>query len=1258
MNSVPSLTYAFSNTAKTVTVNLQNNKITTATAANLVDKEGYTYKFGGNNITKWANLSNAKIDYGKQKVAIEKTAVANEWFDVWTAVSTYYNNEGTSKTGIEEPSQLNYSWSKGTNGSGITIKGNTTYPGNYQFYSGNQYLSGIYQCTVSPKTAGNGPTYVVTVDVQPAKFTLNFEASPSEAGTFEIANGSTKLTSGGEKNIAKDDQLTFSAKANDGYVFSKYEVVGLSKVSDNVYKVNGNNEDQILTAKAIFTKGSYKITVNPSTEHGTYQITNKTNNSPVENGTTVSYGDVLTINATPEAGYAPRVTVGGSEITATQPIINGIYTFTTEPITKATTIKIWFEEAEKYTLKVQFITGITLKVNGKSFSVRDEKGGSTGNYYGPTKDLEFPAGTLINLEMVPSESAKTIKIKKILLNGAFVASGEKGQFEMPTGSTTDSKSAFVTFETSELEGITVTAKNKQTISDDGKYANTKFKTSNGQIYTYDKGSHAFLYNVTPAGLNGFTVEYSNAKLAVDNYQTTEPTEVGIYNVLITRGADANYAAYNSQETTPLPQYFAIQIIKATPTITTAPTVTVTTNGDYSISGGVAQVGGQTVAGEWAVINNSKTAIVKPEGNNATNSHIATVAFIPSDQNNINGTKDASTKMVTEAATVEVPVKVGNTALETYTVKATNIPSDMSLTFWNGDLEVKSGTKVAKGTKLTIKLTYPAGYTKVYIKENKNTNRSSNEGTNGIIEWPYNTNKDNPNGIEADLDVTVTYNGKAATYTPVIELASSAKEESYTGNVELDKLFDNNDFTFKTNSYNDADEAKLRENITISYKDSKGNTVVAPINAGDYTVEVSIPALKTENGTYNAVTQKFEKLYVIKKATPKILEWPKDAVVGIGKDAKSAQFIGGAANVEGTFHFIDEDEIVPKTGDAYLTKFVPADATNYSEVSPSDVKAKIVVTDQRTLFIASVANGTIKVTDQNGNELKNGQTLNSGITAIKVTATPNSGYALGSLTVNNYSLSNGGSYTLGSDNVVVNATFVKQYTITLGSAPKGVKIATKPSSDAVIAGGSYTFTLNHVSGDKPTVTGTSNISVSTEGSTTTVKVTNIQANATLSIALANPTAIKITKKDTYSKAGKLMGTITVTGVNSSNECYYGDKITVTATANPGVEFAGWEGLTSTENPYEFEATNATYTFQAKYDGTLTGIESVDELKYYGGDGYIFVNCPAQGTLTIISMNGRAQKMAVSGQTRVAVPAGIYGIVLTSGSEVVRDKVVVR
>ena len=1234
--------------ADNATVSLKNNELINVVSGLNLDAK-ITYNFDGNKITSWPNMKDAKatINYGSQSLTLGSTptAIANQWFDIYDKVSSTINNSLKKENAT-------YAWRKGTSGSFSTslIKQSETYPSNFQFFSSNAYQSGTYQCQISPKSGVTGPTYIVTVNVQPAEFDLKIAASPMEgAKNFRIANGQNVGSFNGTSNplkVEKGNQLTFSAQAEDGYTFSDFEVKGLNKVSTNVYEVVGLGFDEKeLTATAVFKKNSYKITVDASTEHGSYVITNKTDNSEVTNGKTVSYNDQLIIKATPEKGYTPRVIVNGSEINdLTNPNPNptidpttGTYTFTTGNIQKASTIQILFDKTETYKLKVQHVEGFTLKVNGISHT---EAGtGDYSTYYKDAETLRFPAGTLINLEMSPN-SGETTKIKKILLNGALVASAAKGQFEMPTGSSSkdDPKSAFVTFETSELAEITVTAK-------DSKVINTNLQ---GQIYTYDGNAHAFQYDVTPTGLTGFTVKYTNATIDVENYQTTQPTTVGTYKVLVTRSADSNYAAYNSNTNTDLAKKFAIKIDKATPTITTAPTVTVTTDGDYSISGGVAQVGGKTVAGEWTVVNKDSKAITKPETSNAEKSHIATVAFIPSDQNNIFGTK------------------VGDTALDTYTVKATNIPSDMSLTFWNGDLEVKSGTKVAKGTKLTIKLTYPAGYTNVKIEENKeNPRKQADSNSDGVIEWLYNTDKDSQNGLEAALDVTVTFQGNASTYTPVIELATTTKaiNDSYSGDVKLNNLFDSEDFSFKTNSYNISDEETLQENMTITYKDASGKAVVAPINAGEYTVVVSIPALELANGTYKAVTQEFEALYVIEKAEVKVSAWPSGAVVGIGKDAKTAQFIGGAADVEGTFHFIEEDKIgIPETGDEYLVKFVPKDSNNYKEVltpvTPGDNKVKIVVTDQRTLFISDVANGSIKVTDQNGNELKDEQILDSKITSIKVTATPNSGYVLGTLTVNNSSLSNGGSYTLSSDNVVVSATFVKQYTITLGSAPKGVKIATKPSSNVVVAGGSYTFTLNHVSGDKPTVTGASNISVSTSGSTTTVKVTNIQANATLAIALANPTAIKITTKPTLSKAGKPMGTIRVSGVNSSNECYYGDKITVTATANPGVEFSGWEDMTSTENPYEFEATNATYTFQAKYHGVLTGIESVDELNYYGGDGYIFVNCPAQGTLTIISMNGRAQKMSVSGQTRVTVPAGVYGIVLTSGSEVVRDKVVVR
>ena len=1213
--------------ASKATVSLKNNKLTTV--SDLKDEEGISYNFDGNEIETWQKLEKASITYGSQSSA-EITATAeqaNEWFDVWNKAELKKLYTGSK---ITAASQLNYSWRKGTSGSFSTtlIKKSDTYAGNFQFYSNNEYQSGTYQCQVSPKTAGNGPTYVVTVDVKAAKFKLKIETEPTEGGTFEIANSNGKVGSESDY-ITKGEQLVFSATKKTGYTFSEYEVVGLSKVSDNVYKVDGHGEDKVLSAKAIFKKNTYKITVDASTEHGSYVITNTTDNSEVTNGKAVSHGDVLTIKATPEEGYTPRVIINQSELKGAKGS-DGVYTFTTSAsgITKNSTIQILFDKTEVYTLKVQYVKDYTLKVNGIEY----EKDVDNDNYYDDNSNtLTFPAGTLINLEMTKG----TKKIKKILLNGAFVSSSSTAQFEMPTGSkgddNTDSKSAFVTFETADLATITVTGNDikQKKLSDSD---NTSYQV---QEYTYDGNAHAFQYTVKPTGLTGFTVKYSNYSL-LDNYQATEPTAVGKYKVQITRNADANYAKYDSQKEN-AEQNFAIEIVKATPTITTAPTVTVTTDGDYSISGGKAQVGGKDVAGEWTVIDGNN-AITKPTDDNKGKSHLATVAFLPTDKSNLKGEK-ATDNTVSNAATVQVAVKIGDTALSTYKVTATNIPSDMSLTFWNGSNEVKSGSSVPKGTNLTIKLTYPAGYKEVYIQENKSSGQQSDEGANGKIEWDYNTNSITKKGLEAALDVTVTYEGSASVYTPVIEIKNEVNgiPYDYTGEVAIAKLYSATNFEFKTNSINSLDKSDLEKNMTITYKDASGNAVVAPINAGEYTVVVSIPALELANGTYKAVTQEFEALYVINKKKVNVTEWPSGAVVGVGKDAKTAQFIGGAADVEGTFHFIEEDKIgIPETGDEYWVKFVPKDSNNYKEVlgtadaggtDDNAALVKIVVTDQRTLFISDVAN-------------------------------PNSGYVLGTLTVNNTSISSGSSYTLGSDNVVVSATFVKQYTITLGSAPKGVKIATKPSSNIVNAGGSYTFTLNHVSGDKPTVTGASNISVSTSGSTTTVKVTNIQANATLAIALANPTAIKITTKETLSKAGKPMGTIRVTGVNSSNECYYGDKITVTATANPGVDFAGWEGLTSTENPYEFEATNATYTFQAKYHGVLTGIESVDELNYYGGDGYIFVNCPAQGTLTIISMNGRAQKMSVSGQTRVTVPAGVYGIVLTSGSEVVRDKVVVR
>lgn len=1244
----------YSYLASGASLSFKKNNLSTITKNELALNKKATYYFDGNKIYEWPEeLKEAKditINYGSQSsLEIPRTASqANNWFDIW-------NGDGTADNGVIHlysnlgitVNDLNFAWRKGTSGSfnqSLIMKSNT-YPGQFQFYSNNAWQSGTYQCQITPKQSGKAPTYVVTVNVKPAQFTLVYSATPANnrGGTFTIEkmDGGTTLTSGTAK-VQQGEKLVLKANPDKskGYSLPEngIEVVGLKKTdTPNVYEVVGVAPEitsQEVKAIANFTQGKYKLTLDINSENGSEPIiTNKADGKTVTNGQELEPGTILEIKVTPRAGFEPSVIVNKSELSMPAADANGVYTYTTPEINKATTIQVLYKAKKEYTLYVGDVTSYELTLNG-TLCVKD------GGYYkiGTSKFLpKFQSGELVTLEMNKTTDNSNQTIKKILLNAKEITpltiEGKKVkvQFEMP------SNDATITFEYATLAKLVL---------------GTNIKSANGsatQTFTYDRKAHGFEIVTVPSGLTNIELQYTK-KGQSTNYIDSEPIDAGTYLVRVYRKADSSYEKFLNEGR------YEVVINKATPTITTIPRVTVNSDGDYVISGGVAQVGGKNVdKGEWTVINGSDKAITKCT---ETKSHIATVAFIPEDKDNLNGTK-ADNGTVSEAAMVQVNVTIGD-ALKTHKVTLSNIPSDMTLTVWNGELQLSGSAlnNVPEGTGLTFKLTYPAGYKNVVIVVNKADGEKwgADENKDGLIETVTKRTVDGP------MDITVTYANSPVKMKPVVEKAAEVNpvKYEYTGNIDLTKLFTSENFGFKDGSIVATDENELKKKMVISYKDASGKAVVSPVNAGKYTVVVTIPEVKTANATYEAITQEFD-IFEITKVEYKVsdITWPTDAVVGVGKNASTAQFIGGSAPVEGTFHFIEESSITSvKTGDEYYTKFVPADATNYAEVLPSNVKAKIVVTDQRTLFISDVTNGTVVVTDQNGNALKNEQTLNSSITSIKVTATPASGYTVGSIRVNNSTLSNGGSYTLGSDNVVVNVTFVRQYTITLGSAPRGVKIATKPSSNVVNAGGSYTFTLNHVSGDKPTVTGASNISVSTSGSTTTVKVTNIQSNATLAIALANPTAIKITTKETLSAANKPMGTIRVSGVNSSNECYYGDKITVTATANPGVEFAGWEGLTSTENPYEFEATNATYTIQAKYHGTLTGIESVDELKYYGGDGYIFVNCPAQGTLTIISMNGRAQKMSVSGQTRVTVPAGVYGIVLTSGSEVVRDKVVVR
>ena len=81
--------------------------------------------------------------------------------------------------------------------------------------------------------------------------------------------------------------------------------------------------------------------------------------------------------------------------------------------------------------------------------------------------------------------------------------------------------------------------------------------------------------------------------------------------------------------------------------------------------------------------------------------------------------------------------------------------------------------------------------------------------------------------------------------------------------------------------------------------------------------------------------------------------------------------------------------------------------------------------------------------------------------------------------------------------------------------------------------------------------------------------------------------------------------------------------------------------------------------ATFSGTPTGIEDIMAASIATGKGCVWVRGIANADVTIVSIAGRVQaRQRISGDTRIDVPAGIYVVVLESGSDVKRVKVIVK
>ena len=171
---------------------------------------------------------------------------------------------------------------------------------------------------------------------------------------------------------------------------------------------------------------------------------------------------------------------------------------------------------------------------------------------------------------------------------------------------------------------------------------------------------------------------------------------------------------------------------------------------------------------------------------------------------------------------------------------------------------------------------------------------------------------------------------------------------------------------------------------------------------------------------------------------------------------------------------------------------------------------------------------------------------------------------------------------------------------------------------------------------------------------------VQKSTEVKVTLSNPTRIKVVvEKETKNAKGYVMGHVDVEGLASDSTCYYNTTIRLAAYPESGVEFMNWSDVTSNTQLIRELTITKELTIKPVFSGTPTGIEDIMAASIATGKGCVWVRGIANADVTIVSMAGRVQaRQRISGDTRINVPAGIYVILLESGSDVKRAKVIVK
>lgn len=249
----------------------------------LNDHEWHNYPFK-NPVKNW----NLIIAYDKGQTAFENGYNS----DVWITV----NGDGNYDVSTIAPTK--YTVTYGVNGgngtltaTGVSGSGSTVNSGTKVTFTAtpnkDYSVEGWYsddKCTNKIDAAGTNKTYTVTVNADTnvyVKFrtantyTVTFSSSDDKLGTVSATNGTTPISSS-PATVTEGDEVTFTAKPEDGYALSSWTVNGAPvSPTTNPYKITVNSNTTIVAnfEKVAVTPSGYYLLcgTDPTFQEGSYK---------------------------------------------------------------------------------------------------------------------------------------------------------------------------------------------------------------------------------------------------------------------------------------------------------------------------------------------------------------------------------------------------------------------------------------------------------------------------------------------------------------------------------------------------------------------------------------------------------------------------------------------------------------------------------------------------------------------------------------------------------------------------------------------------------------------------------------------------------------------------------------------------------------------------------------------------------------------------------------------------------------------------